>query len=47
MGIRMTYREAHEKVVFILKGRFNNLTVEEVNKLAYDIVDAVCFVKEG
>lgn len=34
-------REAVEAVIRILKQRFPNLTVEEVVKLAFDLVEAI------
>ncbi len=34
-------RKRHDAIVTILKHRFVNLTVEEVNKLAWDILEAI------
>lgn len=34
-------REAHCAVVAVLKKRFTNLTAEEVNTLAWDLLEAV------
>lgn len=37
----MNERERVQTVINVLKGRFNNLTTQEVLDLAYDIIDAL------
>jgi hypothetical protein len=33
-------RQKHEAIVRVLKARFNNLSAEELNKLAWEILEA-------